>query len=724
MIYLVTSRQDSYDWDSLERDNIVLGEFDEFVHWAAHQRMINFDTETTMIKNTADQHEDRKLLVMQFGSIDKSNQWIFDLTGLEKYWITAVKNLLSNGEIQFLIHYATFDYVVIKSQLGISIENIHDTCLMSKILNTGIDTVDGYHSLAGCLRRFENIEISKDEQKGFTVDPLTKEQITYAAIDVAFLYDLFLKLKALLEHWQLWLLYDTIERHAIKVYGDMELNPMRFDNLHWSTISDDLIQERDLLEKDLVAEVHKDLALVAYLKNSKSIIKDTLIQPVDEVQINWGSITHKNLILQKFVPSMPGGIRTKPELKAWFKANSATLSTEEVSIINLYLARSYDALTAFVFQKEKQWLQSVGLYVPKDTVLINWGSNVHKLFIFQFYYPKLEDTNAKSLARITKNPLITVFKKFSGANKNVTTYGEGFYEKYVNRHGTIAPSGLQQILSTGRVAFGILLQVPAKAKFRNAFLPPHPDWRFVDSDYKSAEVCIMAYAAGETKFLDAVKTGKDLHLMSASLIFANEWLNLAEPGCAQLIDGRQCECPGHTKKRKISKAITFGLAYGLSYIGLADRLDITRAESQTLMNLFFATFSKLEKYFESSKNFGIDNAYIRGLMPTGRVRFFEHPANDQDRASIGRCSMNYPIQECNATMLKIALVNLREIIITNNYPVKLHLPVHDEILASAHKDFAEQWKVIQDREMCKAADLFLESGLLGVDTTILEKWTK
>ena len=50
--------------------------------------------------------------------------------------------------------------------------------------------------------------------------------------------------------------------------------------------------------------------------------------------------------------------------------------------------------------------------------------------------------------------------------------------------------------------------------------------------------------------------------------------------------------------------------------------------------------------------------------------------------------------------------------------------MHDEILASAHKDFAEQWKVIQDREMRKAADLFLEPGLLGTDTTILEKWTK
>ena len=724
MIYLVTSRPDSYDWLSLVQDEIVLGNFDEFVHWVDHQKIINFDTETTMTKNSADQHEDRKLLVMQFGSIDKSNQWIFDMTGLEKKWVDAAKRLLSNNDMQFIIHYATFDYVVVKSQLKVSIENIHDTCLMSKILNTGIDTVDGYHSLAGCLRRFENIEISKDEQKGFTVDPLTKDQIIYAAIDVILLYDLFLKLKTLLVHWNLWYLYDTVERHVLKTYGDMELNTMRFDAKHWITISDDLIKERDTLEVELNQEILKDPKLVAHLMNSNMIIKDTLIQSVDEIKINWGSITHKNLILQKFVPSMPDTIRTKPDLKTWFKANLATLTSDETGIINLYLARSYDVLTTLVFQKEKAWLQSNGLYIPKDTILINWGSNVHKLYIFQFYYPKLDDTNAKSLAHITKNPLINIFKKFSAANKNVTTYGEGFLEKYVNRHGMVGPSGLSQILSTGRVAFGILLQMPAKAKFRNAFLPPDPDWLFVDSDYSSAEVCIMAHAAGERSFLDAIKLGKDLHMMSASLIYADEWAALAEPGCTHIIDGSKCECKGHNERRKKSKAITFGLAYGLSYIGLADRLDITKAESQILMDKFFSVFSKLKDYFEISKNFGIQNMYIRGLMPTGRVRFFEHPVNDQDKASIGRCSMNYPIQECNATMLKIALVNLRNIILKNNYPVKLHLPVHDEILASAHKDFADQWKFIQDMEMRKAADLFLQPGLLGTDTTIIPKWTK
>jgi hypothetical protein len=323
---------------------------------------------------------------------------------------------------------------------------------MSKILNTGIETPPGYHSLAGCLTRFFDIEISKDEQKSFSVDPLTKDQIMYAAIDVIMLYDLFLKLKDLLVYWSLWYLYNEVERHAVKVYADMELSPMKFDKNHWRTISADFIKERDLLIQDLATEVWKDPKLVAHLKNSSTIIKDTLIQPTDEVKINWGSVTHKNLILKKFVPAIPDTVKTKPELKAWFKLNVATLTPDEASIINLYLERNYDALTTLVCQRDKVWLISVGLFIPKDTIMINWDSNIHKLFIFQFYYPKLEDSNAKSLANITKNPLINVFKKYSAANKNVTTYGDGFYTKYVNRHGMIAPSGLNQILATGRIA--------------------------------------------------------------------------------------------------------------------------------------------------------------------------------------------------------------------------------------------------------------------------------
>jgi len=445
---------------------------------------------------------------------------------------------------------------------------------------------------------------------------------------------------------------------------------------------------------------------------------------MDEIVINWGSVTHKNLALAKLVPSLPSTIRTKPELKKWIKANEDSILPEELAILNKYMTRQYDALSLLLFNSHKQWMIDNGFFIPEGTIRINWASPIHKLYTFRFYYPKLMDTNMKSLANITKIPLINAFKAFSAANKMATTYGEGFKEKYVNKNGMIGPSSINQILSTGRISFGILLQMPAKAKFRNAFLPPFPDWVFVDSDYSSAEVAIMSYAAGENEFLDAIKTGKDLHMKSASLIYADKWKEIAEPGCTHIIDGSKCDCKEHNKLRKFSKTITFGLAYGLGPSGLADRLNISRTEAVELMAKFFATFPKLKVFLDSSETFSQTNNYIVCLPPTCRVRFFEHPSNEAEHAAIGREGKNTPIQECNASMLKIALVNLRKIIRKNNYPAMLHLPVHDEILSSCHKDFADTWAKIQDEEMRKAADMFLEPGLLGTDTQTMDKWTK
>lgn len=266
--------------------------------------------------------------------------------------------------------------------------------------------------------------------------------------------------------------------------------------------------------------------------------------------------------------------------------------------------------------------------------------------------------------------------------------------------------------------------MPSDSKFRNAFLPPEDDWVFIDSDYSSAEIAIMSYAAGEKAFLQAIKDKKDLHSMSASLIFGDKWKDVALPGCSQLIDGSQCDCPGHQKLRKFSKAITFGLAYGLSYHGLAERLDIPKEEAKELIEKFFEAFPALKVFFESAKQFGMVNNYIRSLSPTGRIRFFHKPENTGERDAIGRESMNFKIQETNATILKIALCMLTKRIKDENLPARIHLPVHDEILSSCHKDIADYMVMVQEQCMIEAGEIFLGKGLLGVDTKILTKWAK
>jgi DNA polymerase I-like protein with 3'-5' exonuclease and polymerase domains len=721
MIHLVTAS--NKDYLKFTNPNFQLNTIGAFDVWLNEQEIIQLDTETLMIDDGPDAVEDRKLILMQFGDIEKKNQWlihysIFDDSKL----IELLRDAFGLSKFSFIAHNARFEYKVIKNQFGFGVENIDDTYLMSKVLNTGLDLPKGYHSLAGCVKRFLNIELDKSEQTSFTEAPLTYSQIEYAAEDVLHMYDVMTSLQELLEEWGLTQAY-KLEKEVMKAYADMEMSPMKFDLDYWDKLSEQLAEDDARLVKELNQLVLNDKKLVIYLANSKQDIGEPLIQPEDKVALNWASPIHRKEALIHIIPELQKVEKfTKPVLKKILKTEE--LGATSARLLKWYMEREYNKLNRYLRLYCKDWLVEHDWMRTKGEVRINWASNVHKLYIFRYYYPSMENTNAKSLARIYTNPLINKFKEYVKTHKYLTTYGPKFVEKYVRRDGTIAPTGLNQILHTGRVAFGILLQMPAQARFRNAFLPPEDDWVFVDSDYKSAEVAIFASAAGETAFIDAIKDGRDLHMMSASLIFADKWKEVAEPGCVHITEGKKCDCPEHNKLRKQSKAITFGLAYGLGPVGLAERLDITKVEAQELMDKFFAAFPHLHKFFDDNAESGMKNLYIRSLQPVGRIRFFHPAMNEGEKSAIGRQSKNYPIQETNASMLKIALVIMRQKIIREKFPAKLHLPVHDEVLSSCPRDKAKEWKKIQEDAMQKAANAFLDDGLLGVDTEILDRWTK
>jgi len=234
----------------------------------------------------------------------------------------------------------------------------------------------------------------------------------------------------------------------------------------------------------------------------------------------------------------------------------------------------------------------------------------------------------------------------------------------------------------------------------------------------------MAFLAQEESLLNVIRNGQDAHMFVAQKLFSQQWLEAAEPDCIQLSTGMRCTCPEHEKLRQGGKTFNFGIPFGMTYVGLAERLNKSRSEAKVILDFYYETFPNLKKFFIDSESFSMENNYIVGPKPTNRIRFFHPPVNEGERQAIGREGKNFKIQSCNAEMLKIALIKLRRFIIENNYPAKLHLPVHDAILSSCHKDVAEEWAGIQSRAMQEAADMFIEKGLLKTDTKILLKWTK
>ena len=450
MKYLISNREDEYEY--LKSDTLKLADLNDFKQWIEDKEVFQLDTETLFIDDGPNVIEDRKLVLIQVGDINKQDQWLIEHSAFTTpEWLKFLKIYFEDLNNAFICHNAFFEYTVVKANLGIRVENVHDTFLMSKILNTGLDLEKGYHGLAGCLKRFFNIEISKEEQTTFTFEVLTENQIKYAANDVLYLFDLFIKLQGLLKDWNLWFLYVRVEREVIKVYADMGINEMKFDVEHWMDMIDTLKVDDELFEKELNEILFEDPNLVSYLKSSSKVLGTALIQPKDQIMLNWGSNVVRKTVLTKIIPDLISLEKfTKPEIKKLFKAN--VLTPKENKILNLYLERNFTVLNRYIKINYKDWLYNNGYFLKKNDILINWSSNLQKLYIFQFYYPHIENTNAKTLNRFYTNKLINKYKQYVKVHKNVTTYGENFIKKYVSRNNTIVPRGCRSILNTGRIA--------------------------------------------------------------------------------------------------------------------------------------------------------------------------------------------------------------------------------------------------------------------------------
>lgn len=645
MIYFITGREDSYDKQELLDEGIQISNIDEFKKFVSSSNSFQLDVETSMTPDGPTQHEDRVLYAVQVGNLSGNIQFVFDIPELPESWLNTLTTMLSDENNRFLGHNMIFEYIVLKSNLGIEIENIHDTFLISKILMTGLDTPPGYHSLKGLVHKILGIDMSKEEQTSFNGSILTANQIKYAANDVKVVGPLYNNIYGTLKKRGLLEVYN-IERSVLKAYADMQLSPMKFDVNYWKEMIIELEKDVIKIEDELKALVFADTKLVAYLQ--KHAFSDRhLITPSDAYEMNWGSSTFRKTVLNVLMPSLPDGIVTKPAIKKHFKENAENIPIEEHTIYDAYINSDYDLLTKVLINDHHDFLKSSRIFIPANTFNVNWGSVPDKLAIFKYYYPNLTSTDAKALVRITTNPIINKYKEWTHASKNTSTYGQSFLTNYVKPNGTITPSGLNQILSTGRVSFGILLQMPKKSMFRNGILPPEGSV-FVDTDYSSFELILMAARAGEEVILSAAREGRDLHSASAQAMFKEKWDDIAEPGCVQITTGQRCSCESHDKLRTISKTISFGLAYGLSPIGLADRLNITKEEAQDMTDTFFRTFPGLKAMFERDAHEGSSTLCITGMPPINRKRYFAYPQYKSDIGSIERKSKNFPKPALNS----------------------------------------------------------------------------
>ena len=278
-------------------------------------------------------------------------------------------------------------------------------------------------------------------------------------------------------------------------------------------------------------------------------------------------------------------------------------------------------------------------------------------------------TDAESLEWLfskTAHPVLKSLLRIREAGK-LRTVIEGLLSA-IGRDGRIHTTFQQTVAATGRLSSTDpnLQNIPVRTeegrKIRDAFVAEPPFTTLLTADYSQIEMRIMAHLSGDKKLITAFRSGEDLHSTVASEVFS------VEPTAVT------------PDMRRQIKAMSYGLAYGLSSFGLAQQLDLSPSEASALMSKYFERFGGIQTYLKSV----VEEARLKGYTETilGRRRYLPdlNADNKQRRDIAERMALNAPIQGSAADIIKVAMLNVLKLIRENSMKSRLLLQVHDELI--------------------------------------------
>jgi DNA polymerase-1 len=226
-------------------------------------------------------------------------------------------------------------------------------------------------------------------------------------------------------------------------------------------------------------------------------------------------------------------------------------------------------------------------------------------------------------------------------------------------------------------------------------------WKLISADYSQVELRVLAHISGEQVLKDIFERGEDVHAATAAEMFGVSPEDI-DPGL-----------------RSKAKMINFGIVYGLSAYGLADRLDIPQEEAAEFIERYQARFPKVTEFIEKTIADATETGYVTTLLGRKR-RIPELRSRKWPTRSLGeRLAVNTPIQGTSADIIKIAMVNARRALADAGLRTRLVLQIHDELLFEAPAEEVEAAMEIVVREMAEAYEL---DPPLGVDAGVGDNW--
>lgn len=337
------------------------------------------------------------------------------------------------------------------------------------------------------------------------------------------------------------------------------------------------------------------------------------------------------------------------------------------------------ALHEFGLELEKQ----AGLLAQRIQGYTDWPFNLNspkQLGEVLFDHLKLADkpkktatgqyqTNEQTLQALEgTHPIIKDILDYREVTKLKNTYVDALPATVNQRTGRVHTTFHQLMAATGRMASSDpnLQNIPIRTEqgreIRKAFVPEKAGWVLLSADYSQIELRIMASLSGDEAMVEAFQRGLDIHQATAARVYG---VSLAETT---------------PDMRRTAKMVNFGIIYGISAFGLAQRLGIPRQDAGKIIDQYFAQYPGVREYIEREAEDARSRGYVSTL--TGRRRYLRdiNSANQTIRSATERVAINAPIQGTAADMIKIAMVRVHAALREGKYEARMLLQVHDELL--------------------------------------------
>ncbi|MBR6978599.1 MAG: DNA polymerase I [Prevotella sp.] len=288
-----------------------------------------------------------------------------------------------------------------------------------------------------------------------------------------------------------------------------------------------------------------------------------------------------------------------------------------------------------------------------------------------------------------KHEIVEKILAHRGLKKLLGTYIDTLPTLINKKTGHIHTSFNQTVTATGRLSSSDpnLQNIPVRGEdgkeIRKAFIP-EKGCLFFSVDYSQIELRVMAHLSGDENMIDAFNKGYDIHAATAANIYKE---NIEQVTSDQ---------------RRKAKRANFGIIYGITVFGLAERLEIERSEARQLIDGYFQTFPKVKEYMEKAKETAREKGYVETFFKRRRYLPDINSRNATVRGFAERNAINAPIQGSAADIIKVAMIRIHQRFKEEQLKSKMILQVHDELNFSVFPEEKERVEQIVLHEMQNA----------------------